>query len=1130
MNEEEKTRKFTLTEDDGGDERTEDILSDSKLGRDVVRTAAEEPEVFIPKKEPEDPTERPTRRFIKTDGPQFVSVRAEKLIEETAAGIEKYSDRLISSAAQKNVHTGNTGKINTYDAIHTPDEIGRMINDSDYEEQLTLPGANAPGTAPQDASDEPSDTIPYDPTRHFDSKGSRLREIADTAGDDVRRNPDQMMMDGFEEIGKKTDEEIAFDEALKDELKQARQKRVMSFRFWDKAPEQSGGEVTDEKFEKHKNVQSLPAFAEKFAMRFAHIPTPFTPIASEEYTGGGNRKAVFTAIRSARTKALVSLFGLSAIGLILLITDVVAKLTASANDGFTSVFGGNVTALALFNLIFLVIAAGLMLPELKNGVVSVLKLRPQADALFLLLMLSALGQTVAALFTQLKVAGDFQLLAPAAVLAAVPYLLAKLFYYDNARHCFKTVSAKSEKAYLRRVTDKELSARLGCAGEADGNTVYIGRTRGIGGFPASGETTAASEMPRSRVTAILAGVSVLTALIVTIVKGSPACGLSALTLCLSLSIPVSLLAAAGFYLSRANEKLSLKSSYIQSYEDAKAFSSINNIACDASDLFHGEITNCMTAGGVSKKQAHFAAACAAAGTGSLMRKLFAPDIETYEDKLSPAKNTVYEDKMGISSYVSGCTVLLGNHDMMLNHNIPVPEESAVLSFLKEGERPLYLAMEGRFTAVFAVEYAAEDDIKAGVRALVNCGASLLLGTTDPNITDAFAEELLGIPENSVRLVNNAAMKKLEDAQNSVAETEQAGTVFSGSFVSVCRSAAVAVKLDGVKTLCKAISTAGAFVSLALGVILSLTGAFSSVSAFAVVLIHCVWLALCFGSPMFTETLAGAVKRLRSAPAAAPEAAYAPEETPEEEAEAPAERTQPEVPAEAPEEDEAEAEEAVPAEIPSEERAPAAEAPAAPDETDFEDITPAQTKEKEDDVLSALERFAPRTARTKDTAATAAPDEDGDEDEPREDARPRFISSDVLKKSFSSIGSYFSKLTEKEPVPEEEDLPDAEFSLYGEKPERHARKKPSADDIETEYDRRKREESELRNLFTAPEDPEAPVYDLRKKPTPPATPDPEPPLDTSDVNVYNDELFRRFEDDDVFAGLERDDEDGSIFDF
>ena len=27
-----------------------------------------------------------------------------------------------------------------------------------------------------------------------------------------------------------------------------------------------------------------------------------------------------------------------------------------------------------------------------------------------------------------------------------------------------------------------------------------------------------------------------------------------------------------------------------------------------------------------------------------------------------------------------------------------------------------------------------------------------------------------------------------------------------------------------------------------------------------------------------------------------------------------------------------------------------------------------------------------------------------------------------------------------------------------------------------------------------------------------------PLDTSDVNVYNDDLFRRFEDDEIFSGL------------
>ena len=55
-----------------------------------------------------------------------------------------------------------------------------------------------------------------DTTKHFDIQGARLREIADTAGDDVRRNPDQLMMEGFDEIGKKTEAELLEDAQLQE--------------------------------------------------------------------------------------------------------------------------------------------------------------------------------------------------------------------------------------------------------------------------------------------------------------------------------------------------------------------------------------------------------------------------------------------------------------------------------------------------------------------------------------------------------------------------------------------------------------------------------------------------------------------------------------------------------------------------------------------------------------------------------------------------------------------------------------------------------------------------------------------------------------------------------------------------
>ena len=166
------------------------------------------------------------------------------------------------------------------------------------------------------------------------------------------------------------------------------------------------------------------------------------------------------------------------------------------------------------------------------------------------------------------------------------------------------------------------------------------------------------------------------------------------------------------------------------------------------------------------------------------------------------------------------------------------------------------------------------------------------------------------------------------------------------------------------------------------------------------------------------------------------------------------------------------------------------------------------------VEEALSIFAPK----EDPAAAKA-------SAPADTSGSRFIASAALQDSLSSIGSYVDSLSSGPDYAKEGGAPGRDFSLFGEDGGGRRVSRDAAD-IETEYSRRKEEERTLRSLFTAPDDPTAPIYDLHKKDeNDAAEADYETPLDTSDVSAFNDDLFRRFEDDDsVFAGLR--DNDGS----
>ena len=291
----------------------------------------------------------------------------------------------------------------------------------------------------------------------------------------------------------------------------------------------------------------------------------------------------------------------------------------------------------------------------------------------------------------------------------------------------------------------------------------------------------------------------------------------------------------------------------------------------------------------------------------------------------------------------------------------------------------------------------------------------------------------------------------------------------------------------------------------MALILAATGAFAKVTALSVLAIQAIWVACCLLSPLFTASVIklvrkglGLVTGIKKKKAEAPAEEEAPEEAPEEE---PAPIFEEETAA--PEE----TEEAAPeAEAPAQEEAPLIPPTLDPDVIEASEPKP-DPDDLTDDVLESLQTFAPREA-----PAQKAPEE----------APPRIIVSEEMRSSFSSVDGYVEDLAAKN-APEAPEA-QADFSLYGSE---GGGRRIDAADIEKAYERAKQEESDVRRAFTAPEAPKAPVFDT---PAPETPDEDQAPLDTSDVSVFNDDLFRRFEnDDDVFAGL-REEESEKHYDF
>lgn len=859
-------------------ENTADETSDTVNMYGGAFTVKESTEEKISEEKTEEIPEKteyvPNQRFIKTNSTPFISVN-EETESQVPTGVEKYTDRLRQHQPVKKKKTGYTGKINTYDANHSPIAgTPKFIPVADEVKKEALENTSLKQTPEKTAKSqtrilpkiiekkeneigEPKvileklpDNAPSDKTKVISNKGSLLREIAKTSGTLNGEDTDQLSMDGYAENAPVNDAES---EILEKELNDVREKRVNDFNFWSEEKSPTG--ESDDKSISASDEKALPGFLSFFQEKFGHLDTDFVPTGDEEFTDPTKRKEIFSRLISIRKTLIIKTAITGLLGIILLLINIITSLSAAMHNGFFSVFGSSTVAYNSISLFILALTGILMFDDLKKGFFQVLKLRPKTDSVLLAVFTGALAQNIAAFFTLLKSESDFHLITSAAVLLCVPVLISKIFYCDSTRHCFKAAAATSDKSYLRSISDKNIIARLlKDRSSAETNVVYAGKTRFISDFLRKCAGGAFAAQVSSKAVAISMAGSIIAFIASLVTSGSITVALGCFTMCAALSFPVSSLVFTGFMIAAENKSLSVKSSFISSFSDAHSFCNIDDLILSGSDIFSAEVTDVTCSKNVARKQAEFCAAVLTASTDGILRNAFSKFSEGLEDRFPETDGFCYEDKLGFSAWISDCKVILGTKDYLISHNVQLPDENSVPFMLGENIRPLFLAIEGHFAAVFSVKYTSNALAAKSLSELTANGANILIGIEDPNITEDFAEKLLSLPANSLRIIKNDVYESFSEQKNTVTDSENTGIVFTDSFDSFSRTMAGTIKLEKIRKVSRLLCEAGMLAGTVFTLILVFTSAAGLINSWIAVILQLLWILASFiVTPMIANT-------------------------------------------------------------------------------------------------------------------------------------------------------------------------------------------------------------------------------------------------------------------------------------
>lgn len=208
--------------------------------------------------------------------------------------------------------------------------------------------------------------------------------------------------------------------------------------------------------------------------------------------------------------------------------------------------------------------------------------------------------------------------------------------------------------------------------------------------------------------------------------------------------------------------------------------------------------------------------------------------------LPPVEDLSYEDRMGLSGWIHGRRILVGNRELLQHHNVELPARQSEARYRHDGRQVMYLAVDGLVSALFVVSYQADPNVAEHLKNLEHKGITILVRTSDPNITDSFCGGNLRSAAK-LREGNQCASGRFyRKYRTTVLQRANAGIVHDGRIQNFLRSVAACATLQNGAKLLTVLHIAAAALGAALVGVLCFTSDVTMLGVVQLLLYQLFW--------------------------------------------------------------------------------------------------------------------------------------------------------------------------------------------------------------------------------------------------------------------------------------------------
>lgn len=398
-----------------------------------------------------------------------------------------------------------------------------------------------------------------------------------------------------------------------------------------------------------------------------------------------------------------------------------------------------------------------------GGLLALLRFRANTDTLPMLALLGTLAQGICyiirpELFSVDK--ADFgtnlYLFFPVALFVLIFNLIGKMLVILRIQNNFKLVSSEKLKHAAVFLKDHTLLRDISKGLSMEEYTIAYPESSH---FLANFLDNSYSEDHAESTSRILAPICLLAGIILAVLSylfnKNVAEAVSTFTVIMCISAPLTSTIAANLPLYRMSSRLIPAGAMVSGYSAVDAFSRTEAVVLDAKDLFRPSdvILHGIKPFDQGKIDSVILdAASVVCNSGGMLTEVFNKIIGSNRSMLRPVENLTYEDAMGLSAWVDGKRVLIGNRELMVNHGIEVPSNDYEMRFVKDRKNIIYLSNSGQLSAMFVISYRPNPSTREQLDQLAARGLYLIVNTSDPNITPEKIHAAYDFPLELIQLM------------------------------------------------------------------------------------------------------------------------------------------------------------------------------------------------------------------------------------------------------------------------------------------------------------------------------------------------------------------------------------------